>query len=111
MPTYTVRRSTLRHDGEDYSEGDSVKMDADTARSLLALGAIEEQEEAGDQDTDDEVPTPSEDLKELVGTKQANRLAESGITTIEEALAFEGDLTELEGVGPATAEDLIAFAE
>jgi len=106
MPTYEVTRPILRHDGEEYSHGDTVEMPARQARALLDHGALEKTGEESES-----APEPSKDLKELVGTKQANRLAEAALTTIEEALAYEGDLTALDGVGDSTAEDLIAFAE
>lgn len=101
MPTYDVNRPNFRHDGERYENGDTVDMPDSQAAPLVAIGALEEAEES---------PEPSEDLKELVGTRPANALAKAGLTTIEEALAYEGDLTELDGVGDQTAEDLAAFA-
>lgn len=104
MPTYTVARPNFRHDGEEYSEGDSVEIPESQATPLLGLGAIEGAEE------DEDAPEPSDDLKELVGTRPANALAKAGLTTIEEALAYEGDLTDLDGVGDQTAEDLADFA-
>lgn len=54
---------------------------------------------------------PSDGLKDAVGTRQANALAEAGLTTVEEALGYEGDITELDGVGEATAEDLLEAAD
>jgi len=54
---------------------------------------------------------PSDQLKEVVSTRQANALAEAGITTIGEALGYEGDLTELDGVGDGTVDDLLDAAD
>jgi len=104
MPTYIVQRPTLRHDGDDYEEGDTADISEGAAQRLLALGAIEE---AGDDPSGD----PSEELTEVVGTRQAGALAEAGLPTIEAALGYEGDLTDIDGVGPATAEDLADVAE
>jgi len=76
-------------------------MTGQQAAPLLSYGAIEGplREE------------PSEDLVGLVGTKQAGALAEAGLPTIEAAASYGGDLTEIGGVGDATAEDLADFAE
>lgn len=104
MPTYTVQRPRLRHDGEEYTEGETVEMPEEQAARKLHLGALEETAEGGPGE-------PSEDLQELVGPKQASALADAGLPTIEEALAYEGDLTSLDGVGDATADDIAAFAE
>jgi len=108
MPTYIVQRPTLRHDGDDYEEGDTADMSEDAAQRLLALGAIEE---AGDDPSEESSGGPSEELTEVVGTRQAGVLAEAGLPTIEAALGYEGDLTDIDGVGPATAEDLADVAE
>jgi hypothetical protein len=57
---------------------------------------------------------PSEKLVDLLGTRQANALARAGLTTIEAAMTYhreEGDLTELEGVGDGTVEDLTQAAD
>jgi len=59
---------------------------------------------------DREEAQPSDELVEALGTRQANRLARTGLTTIEEALSFhrgEGDLTELDHVGEGTVDDLL----
>ena len=50
---------------------------------------------------------PSDQLVDLLGTRQANRLAEAGLTTIVEGLAYDGDLTELNGVGDSTVDALL----
>jgi len=103
MPEYIVQRPLLRHDGKEYGEGDTVDLSEKTALRLVGLGALEEAAEEG--------PEPSDDLVELVGTRPAGALANAGLPTIEEALSYEGDLTELDDVGDGTAETLADFAE
>jgi predicted flap endonuclease-1-like 5' DNA nuclease len=114
MPTYKVSRPLLRHDGEEHQEGDTVEMTGQQAAPLLSYGAIKgpvgDEASEGGEDSPEGAENPSEDLVELVGTKQANALAEAGLQTIEAAAGYEGDLTELKGVGDATAADIADFA-
>ena len=50
---------------------------------------------------------PSEELKQLVGTRQANALAEGGFDSVEAAQELaEDELTALDGVGASTFERL-----
>ena len=114
MPTYKVSRPLLRHDGEEHEEGDTVEMTGQQAAPLLSYGAIKGpvgKEASGDgEDSPEGAEEPSEDLAKLVGTKQANALAEAGLRTIEAAASYDGDLTALEGVGDATAADIADVA-
>jgi predicted flap endonuclease-1-like 5' DNA nuclease len=50
--------------------------------------------------------TTSDALEELVGATAAKGLAGAGLTTIEAAQAYEGDLTDIDGVGEATADKI-----
>jgi predicted flap endonuclease-1-like 5' DNA nuclease len=107
MPTYKVSRPLLRHDGEEYERGDTVGMTGQQAAPLLSCDAIEGPVmEEGSSSSE-----PSEDLVELVGAKQANTLAEASLQTIEAAASYDGDLTEIDGVGDRTAEDLRSYDE
>lgn len=56
-------------------------------------------------------PGEGQTLEGVVGTRQANALADAGLTTVEEALEYDGDLTELDGVGQGTVDDLLEAAE
>ena len=107
MPTYKVSRPLLRHDGEEHEEGDTVEMTGQQAAPLLSYGAIEG---PVGEEAPEGAEEPSDDLVELVGMRQANALAEAGLQTIEAAASYEGDLTALEGVGDATAEDIADVA-
>jgi hypothetical protein len=116
MPTYEVSRPLLRHDGEEYKAGDTVEMTGQQAVPLLSYGAIEgpigeDAPEGSEKSPDDGTEEPSEDLVELVGAPPANALAEAGLPTIEAAASYDGDLTEIGGVGDTTAEDLAGFTE
>jgi len=64
-----------------------------------------------DGDPADTGATPSDALTDVVGTRRANALAEAGLPTIEEALAYPGDLTEIRDVGQGTVEDLVDAAD
>jgi hypothetical protein len=50
-------------------------------------------------------------LSDVLSTRQANALAEVGLSTLEDALAYDGDLTELDGVGAGTVETLYEAAD
>jgi len=54
---------------------------------------------------------PSDQLRDILSTRQANALAEAGITSLEEAMAYDGDLTDVNGVGDGTVDDLLDAAE
>jgi len=114
MPTYKVSRPLLRHDGEEHEEGDTVEMTGQQAAPLLSYGAIKgpvgDEPSEGSEESPEGAEEPSDDLVELVGTRQANALAEAGLQTIEAAASYDGNLTALEGVGDATAEDIAGFA-
>jgi len=107
------------NDGGDYGEYVRIKhpnpeaLTGDRATMRIRKDRFDEDKHElvdGEPEPSDS-PEPTEELKDAVGTRQANRLAEAGLPTIEEALAYDGDLTALEGVGDATVEDLIDAAE
>jgi len=107
MPMYICQRPRLRHDGDEYRQGDHVDVPEGEAQRLVESGALTPAEEDEPLMPEDEAEGPSEDLKTLVGTRPANALAEAGYPTIEAALELDrSDLVELKGVGDATADDL-----
>jgi hypothetical protein len=107
MPTYICQRPRLRHDGEEFEEGDRVEIPEGEAKRLVQSGALAPAEDSEPLMPAEEAPEPSEDLKTLVGTRPAGALAEAGYPTIEAALELtRGELVELKGVGDATADDL-----
>ena len=46
MPKYPVK-SPLKHDGNDYAEGDTVEMKAAAAKELIAIGVLDSEASGG----------------------------------------------------------------
>lgn len=96
----------VKHPGEHGPESMRIRADRyDPDVHELAEG------EDPPSGTDEDAPEPDEALADLVGTRQANAFAKAGITTIDEALEHEGDLTDLDGIGQSTVDDLLSAEE
>lgn len=61
----------------------------------------------GERPPDQAAAEPSEALKDVVGTRQANAFAERGITELEDAQALSRDeVVAMDGLGDGTADAL-----
>ena len=106
-PREDFRRDTYFISPEAYDPDEHTLADGETwtpGEEVSADGGDSSEKEAGK-----DAPEPSDELLDLLSTRQANALARAGLATVEAAVSYhreEGDLTDLDDVGPGTVDAL-----